>query len=48
VTERSVTFDDVSGQDYIATVIRTKIISTEDRENETGEGNRSTPKKNLF
>jgi len=48
VTERSVTFDDVSGQDYIAMVIRTKIMITEGRVNETGEGNRSTSKKNLF
>lgn len=45
-TERSVNFsDDVSGQDYFATVIRTRITSTERRENKTGEGIKSTPRK---
>lgn len=45
-TERSVHFnDDVSGQDYFATIIRTRVMSTERRENETGEGIRSTPRK---
>jgi len=44
--ERSVTFnDDVSGQDYFATVTSTRNTSTERKENETVEGIRSAPRK---
>ena len=44
--ERSVTFnDDVSGHDYIATVISTRVMSMQSREKETGEGVRSTRRK---